>query len=149
MRVSLDTNVLAYAEGVGDEPRCRMAREIIAVLPIDAVLIPAQVLGELYRVLSAKTARAPAEVKNAVLEWADAFAVGDTTWAAMDSAFDLAADHMLQIWDALILSVSAEHKCRLLLSEDFQNGFTWRGVTITNPFSESKHPLLKALTEPG
>jgi predicted nucleic acid-binding protein len=38
------------------------------------------------------------------------------------------------MWDALIMSVAAENKCRLLISEDFQNGFTWRGVTVVNPF---------------
>ena len=147
MRVALDTNILAYAEGVGEERRCRLAKKIIAILPIEEVLIPAQVLGELYRVLNAKAGRAPAEVKDAVLGWADAFAVGDSTWRAMESAFDLASDHGLQIWDALILSVSAEHKCRLLLSEDLQNGFTWRGITVTDPFIEKMHPLLKAATQ--
>jgi predicted nucleic acid-binding protein len=32
------------------------------------------------------------------------------------------------------MSVAAENKCRLFISEDFQNGFTWRGVTVFNPF---------------
>lgn len=45
-------------------------------------------------------------------------------------------------WDALILAVAAENHCRLLLSEDFQNGFTWRGVTVVNPFVEPRSPLL-------
>lgn len=147
MRIALDTNVLAYAEGVGDEPRCRAARDTIAALPAMNVLIPAQALGELHRVLTGKAGRKAAEVREAMLGWADAFEVGDSTWRAMESAFDLVADHSMQIWDALILSVAAEHKCRLLLSEDFQNGFTWRGVTVTNPFAENKHPLLKAMSE--
>jgi hypothetical protein len=34
---------------------------------------------------------------------------------------------------------------RLLLSEDLQDGFTWRGVTVTNPFAAALHPLLAAL----
>jgi hypothetical protein len=33
----------------------------------------------------------------------------------------------------------------LLLSEDLQEGFTWRGVTVTNPFASALHPLLAAL----
>ena len=36
---------------------------------------------------------------------------------------------------------------RLLLSEDLQDGFTWRGVTVANPFSASPHPLLAGLLE--
>jgi len=47
---------------------------------------------------------------------------------------DLTVDHQISMWDALIMSVAAENKCRLLISEDFQNGFTWRGVTVVNPF---------------
>jgi len=91
--------------------------------------------------------RSAAMVRDAVLSWVDVFTVGDSTWTAMESAFDLVTDHGLQIWDALILSVAAEQKCRLLLSEDFQNGFTWCGVTVTNPFAETRHPLLKAVIE--
>lgn len=150
MRISLDTNILAYAEGIGDERRCRLAREVVAALPVESVLIPVQVLGELHRVLAGKSDRTPASIKDAVLGWADAFSLGDSTRQAMEDAFDLAADHQLQIWDALILSVSAEHKCRLLLSEDLQNGFTCRGVTVSNPFIDPIHPLLKSiLAYPG
>jgi len=61
---------------------------------------------------------------------------------------DLAAEHGLSIWDSVILAASAEAGCRLLLSEDLQDGFTWRGVTVTNPFSANVHPLLKAALAP-
>lgn len=86
-------------------------------------------MGELYRVLTGKAKRDPSEVREAILAWADSFEVTDSSWVAFQSALDLAADHGLQIWDALILSVAADNRCRLLLSEDLQNGFTWRGVT--------------------
>ena len=62
--------------------------------------------------------------------WADTFEIADSTFAAMRAALDLAVDHQMPTWDALILSVSADQKCRVLLSEDFQHGFTWRGVTV-------------------
>ena len=67
---------------------------------------------------------------DAVLAWADVFRVRDSSWAALQAAMDLHADHQLQIWDALILAVAAEHRCRILLSEDLQHAFTWRGVTL-------------------
>ena len=28
-------------------------------------------------------------------------------------------------------------------AEDFQPGFTWRGVTVVNPFDAVQHPLLR------
>ncbi len=144
MEIALDTNVLAYAEGVGDAPRQAMALELIERLPAAHVRLPAQVLGELMRVLYGKAGRSRAEAQQAVLGWADGFTVVDSTWTAMLGALDLCVDHQLQIWDALILSVAADAGCRLLLSEDLQHGFTWRGVTVVNPFQTPIHPLLQA-----
>jgi hypothetical protein len=31
------------------------------------------------------------------------------------------------------------------LSEDLQEGFTWAGVTVVNPFSSLRHAMLNAL----
>lgn len=145
VRAALDTNFLAYAEGIGDARRCDMARSLIAQIPAERVVLPAQTLGELYRVMTGKAGLVPDAARAAVLSWADSFDVADSTWTAFQSAFDLGADHSLQIWDALILSVAAENRCRLLLSEDFQSGFTWRGVTVVDPFSSVLSPLLEGL----
>ena len=41
-------------------------------------------------------------------------------------------------------AVAADAGCRLLLSEDLQDGFTWRGVTVVDPFADKPHPLLAA-----
>ena len=134
MRVALDTNVLAYAEGLGDDVRCQLASDLIAKLnPINS-LVPVQVLGELSRVLTIKLNKSSADARELLLSWSDAVVVADTTWTAFQSAMDLTVDHQISMWDALIMSVAAENKCRLLISEDFQNGLTWRGVTVVNPF---------------
>ena len=146
-RVALDTSVLAYAEGAGDARRCKAARELVARLPGHLVVVPVQALGELHRVLVSKSRRPPADARAAILSWADAFEVADSTFDAMRAALDLAADHQMPIWDALILSVAADQKCRLLLSEDFQHGFTWRGVTVVNPFQAPQHALLAAVLQ--
>lgn len=61
-------------------------------------------------------------------------------------AFEISATHQLQIWDALILAVAAESRCRLLLSEDFHDRFSWNGVTVVNPFAQAPSPLLERLT---
>lgn len=142
MWAALDTNVLAYAEGIGDERRCALARSLVERMPAGQVLLPAQTLGELFRVLTGKAGLDADPARAALLSWADSFDVADSTWSAFQGALDIAADHGLQIWDALILSVAAENRCRLLLSEDLQNGFTWHGVTVVNPFSETPSLLL-------
>ena len=146
--MALDTNILAYAEGIGDQARRDVSLTLISQLPGERVLLPAQVLGEFYRVLTSEARRHPSAAREVILGWADSFEVADSTWAAFQSAMDLSTDHGLQIWDALILSVAAENHCRLLLSEDLQNGFTWRGVTVINPYAPTPHVLLSAAIQP-
>lgn len=145
MRVAIDTNVLAYAEGIGDAARRDASLDLLVRLPPENVLLPAQVLGELFRVLTGKGDCTPDSARSRALQWADSFEAADSTWSAFQSAFDLTADHGLNIWDALILAVTAENRCRMLLSEDMQHGFTWRGVTVVNPYRTPCHPLLSPL----
>ena len=107
--------------------------------------VPAQALGELFHVLVRKAKRRPARAREAVLS---AYAVVETSAAVIVNATDLASDHGLTIWDSVVLAASAEAGCRLLLSEDLQAGFTWRGVTVSNPFTDTLHPVLAALLKP-
>jgi predicted nucleic acid-binding protein len=145
VRVALDTNILAYAEGVNGADMKRTALDLIEKLPENAVLLPVQTLGELFSLLVRKAGRAPSKARNAIMSWQDAFSLIETSAEVMLAAADLSTDHQLNIWDAVILSAAAEGGCRLLLSEDLQEGFTWKGVTITNPFAPKKHELLAAL----
>ena len=149
MRVALDTCILTYAEGVGDSARCAAAIRLIEQLPSEAVLLPVQTLGELFRVLTGKAKRAAGPSREAVMMWADSFDLADSSWSAFQSAMDLSTDHHLQIWDALIIAVAAEHRCRVLVSEDLQHGFTWRGITVVNPFVEPFPPLLANILRAG
>jgi len=145
VKVALDTNILAYAEGVNDIEKRDAALELVRNLPQEATIIPVQALGELFNVLTRKAGRSRAEAREALLGWRDTFPVVETTPEGMLAAADLATDHHLGIWDAVILSVSSQAGCRLLLSEDLQDGFTWGGVTVVNPFAAPRHALLESL----
>ncbi len=145
MRLALDTNVLAYAEGVNGAVKKRAALEIMGKLPRESTFLPVQVLGELFHVLVRKAGRSPERARAAILSWQDVFPLIETSPAVMLAAADLATHHGLGIWDAVILSAAAVAGCRLLLSEDLQEGFTWNGVTVTNPFSQEKDELLTGL----
>lgn len=145
MRVVLDTNVLAYAEGMNGAERRDTALDLVRRLPREGGVVPAQVLGELFNVLVRKGGRSRAEARDAVLSWRDTFPVVETSPEIMLTAADLATDHRLGMWDSVVLSAASHAGCRLLLSEDLQDGFTWGGVTVVNPFVTSRHPLLDAL----
>ena len=73
MRVALDTNVLAYVEGVNGEERQRSAIALVKALAKGATLVPVQALGELYNVLVRKSGWAGDQARAAILTWRDAF----------------------------------------------------------------------------
>jgi predicted nucleic acid-binding protein len=145
LRVALDTNILAYAEGVNGADQRAAALDVIQRLPQGTTVIPVQALGELFNVLVRKAGRSRAKAREALLSWRDTFPVIETSPAIMMAAADLATDHRLGIWDAVILSAASEASCRLLLSEDLHEAFTWGGVTVVNPFAPKRHALLDAL----
>lgn len=145
MKVALDTNILAYAEGANDASMKTLARALIQRLPQDATVIPLQAIGELFNVLTRKVKCSPHHARTAILKWTDTFPTLETSAKGMFTAIELAADHQLGIWDAVMLSTAAEADCRLFLSEDMQDGFTWNGVTVLNPFSPTPNSLLDAL----
>lgn len=145
MRVALDTNVLAYAENVNGTGKRDVALDLVRRLPQDAVVIPAQVLSELFNVLVRKAAKSQTDARTTLLEWRDTFAVVETSSEVVLMAADLATDHHFAIWDAVILSAASQAGCRLLLSEDLHDGFTWGGVTVVNPFASPRNVLLQVL----
>jgi predicted nucleic acid-binding protein len=145
LKVALDTNVLAHAEGVNGAAKRDVAIDLVRRLPQDATVLPVQVLGELFNVLVRKAGRSRVAARGAILTWQDAFPLVETSPSVMLAATDLSTDHQLGIWDAVILCASAEAGCRLLLSEDLQEGFTWGGVTVTNPFAALRHDLLQSV----
>ena len=145
MKAALDTNILAYAEGVNGADTRDSILALLRGIPQDTIVIPAQALGELFNVLVRKAGKSRKHARDALLSWSDAFPVAETSPQVMQVAAGLATDHRLAIWDAVILSVASQAGCRLLLSEDFQEGFTWSGVTVASPFASPQHALLKAL----
>src|SRR5579864_9010831 len=103
MKVALDTNVLAYAEGVNGAAMRDRALKVIQRLPVGAVVLPVQTLGELFNVLVRKAKRRPARARAAVLSWRDAYPMVETSATVMINATDLASDHGLTIWDSVVL----------------------------------------------
>jgi predicted nucleic acid-binding protein len=145
MRIALDTNVLAYAEGVNGAQKKAHALQLIERLPSESVFLPVQTLGELFQLLLRKLRHTPAQARTAVLAWRDAYALIETSEEVLLAAVELAVAHRFSFWDGVVLGAAREGGCRLLLSEDLQEGFTWNGVTVANPFATSPNPLLTGL----
>ena len=147
MRIAIDTNILIYAQGVDDPQRQQIATQVLERVRDHDALLPVQVLGELFSVL-VKRGYTRAQAKVVVAHWRGLCSTIETTSALFMQAVDLAVRHKLQIWDALVLDAAADASCSILLSEDLQNGFVWRGVTVCNPFLAKPHRLIADLVRP-
>jgi predicted nucleic acid-binding protein len=128
----LDTNILVYAQqadGKGDR-----ARQLFA----SGGKLSVQVLNEFTAVSRRKQRRDWREIDEAV---ADVLTTVDPPLAiTLDlhiSARALAEDHLLSVYDALIVASAIEAGCDTLYSEDMQHGRTIGGVAIINPFFEN------------
>lgn len=147
MRIAVDTNILVYAHGGNDSGRQRIALDVLDALAEESVCVPVQVLGELFNVLTRKARWSREAARDVVIAVHDNLSPIDTSFPALAAATDLCVDHEFAVWDAVILATAAGAGCRLLLSEDMHDGFTWRGLTIVNPFAPERHPLLEAVLD--
>jgi predicted nucleic acid-binding protein len=147
-RVALDTNILAYLAGVAhvaaDDAKVEAVRTLIETSSTATLIAPVQALGELFVVL--RRSGLPAEkARDTIADLIETFESPPSEPRTALGALDLAVDHKLQFWDALIFTAAADAGCALLLSEDMQHGFVSRGMTVVNPFAEPAHPKLTAL----
>lgn len=83
MKIALDTNVLAYAEGTNGAAMRDKAVDLIQRLPQGDIVLPVQTLGELFNVLVRKAKRRPADARIAVMAWIDSYHLLETTSTVM------------------------------------------------------------------
>jgi predicted nucleic acid-binding protein len=67
VRAALDTNVLAYAEGVNGAVMKKAALDLLEALPGGTAVVPVQALGELFNLLRRQDAPQP-KPHSAVLD---------------------------------------------------------------------------------
>ena len=104
MRIALDTNILAYAEGVNGQHRKDVALTILHGFARQEDMVPAQASGELFVVLTRKAKPEATEARSAVLGWSDSFPLIDTTPAVIQEAMALVTTHRLGFWDSVMLA---------------------------------------------
>lgn len=140
--IALDTNILVHAEALNGADEQRRVIATLARLDRRSLVLPTQVLGEFFNVMTRKFNTSREEARARVDAWSRRVSRHAADAKTFESALDAAVLNDLQFWDALILATAADAECHMLLSEDLQNGFVFRGVTVVNPLAEPVHPLL-------
>lgn len=135
-RWSIDTNILVYATDP-DAPLAKreIAQEMIKRMTLSphAALV-GQVLSEFMSVVLRKNAMSHKQALEAVDLLSQAADVLGASRQAYAQAWNLAAQHKYQVWDALIIAICADHGVRILYSEDAGSLKRPLGVRVINPF---------------
>jgi predicted nucleic acid-binding protein len=140
---AVDTNVLVYAEGFGDEFRSTRALEVFQTLSKGPLIIPFQVCVETLQVLTRKMGVPRHEASQRLNRWRTYAEIPEVTALNLETAASLIETTNFQVFDCLILATAHLAGASLLVSEDMTDGFSWRGVTVVNPFATPLHPTLR------
>jgi predicted nucleic acid-binding protein len=142
VRFTFDTNILVYAVDKDAGDRHRVALDLVRRARGKDCIVTLQSLAELFRALTGKGKAAPAQAIGVVQAWRDAATIFAADDACLIDAMDAVADHGFSFWDAMIWATAKRAGCRLLISEDGQDGRILGGVTIVNPFLPASSALL-------
>ena len=130
----LDTNILVYAASgsPADAKKSAIARSLCGS---SGLAISLQVLQEFYN-----AARHPKKLdfthEEAIAyckQWRQ-FTVLEPTLALFDDALGLCDRFQISYYDAAILAAGRKLKCKVVYSEDLNDGQDYDGIRVTNPF---------------
>jgi predicted nucleic acid-binding protein len=115
MRIALDSNIAIYLARIARSPadvgKINAALGIVSTLKnVAEIAVPVQTLGELYGAAK-RSGLTAVEARTIMLEFVEGALNPSSTATAMLAALDLATDHRLQLWEALILCAAAEAGC--------------------------------------
>lgn len=129
MRRFFDTNILVYAF-LGGEKR-GAALSLLA----EGGIISNQVINEFTNVARKKRGRAWSEIAAGIAVIRSHFdEIALVTLETHQAALDLASQHGLNFYDALIIATAIEADCDILFSEDMQHDRSFGKLIIRNPF---------------
>ena len=134
-RYFLDTNVLIYLSDARAPDKLAQAKRWVSWLQEHGeVHISWQVLHEFYVNAIKKLGLPPVFARRLVLHYQRLGPV-DTDPALVARAWHWQDQAQLSYWDALVLAAAERAQCQFLLSEDFQDGRSYDGVMVRNPFA--------------
>jgi predicted nucleic acid-binding protein len=133
-RSFFDTNILVYADDKRAPAKQSRAIDLVAEHRRDGTgVISLQVLQE-YFVTVTRKLNVNSPLARRKVEILSEFDVVVPEVADILAAIDLHRLHAFSFRDALVLRSAQQAGCRVLLSEDFQEGPEIDGIQVVNPF---------------
>lgn len=133
---AIDTNILVYATAPDAPPdKQQIALSLLHNLFTSPLgCLAGQVLSEYLAVVLRKKTMSHSLAMETVGTWSQAVKVLGASAQTYEQAWKLTTTHKYQVWDALIISVCAEHGVKKLFSEDAGSMKQPLGVRVINPF---------------
>ncbi len=134
--VFFDTNILVYANDASEPVKKHIARKLIknALLNKTAV-ISIQVLSEFWVTVTQKIKTPLSEsVAEKEIELFEIMEIVNLDLLLFKSALKLKKINHLSCWDSLIVAAANYADCKILYSEDLNNGQQISNTKIVNPF---------------
>lgn len=134
-----DTNVLVYAYDVTAASKREQASVLLARLwDSGSGVISIQVLQELFVTLTRRIPEPlPSQDARAIVSDLTAWRVVEPGSREVVAAIDGAARWHVSFWDAMILATAIRAGAGTVWSEDLNDGQSYDGVIVRNPFKPS------------
>ena len=134
-RSFVDTNIFVYAHLDNDTEKHSKAKFLFeSVLIGKKVIISAQVVNEFYSAMS-KYKYSHNEIVEFVSEISAKANIQSISFSTSKKAFYIRDKYQYSWWDSLVLASALENDCKIVYSEDMQNGqIIENTLKIVNPF---------------
>jgi predicted nucleic acid-binding protein len=133
-RSFLDTNVLVYTDDADAPDKQATSLSLLRVgWETGNAVLSTQVLQEYFAAVTRKL-RVDAAIARRKVELFGRLEILSIGHDDVLRAIDLHRLHGFSIWDALIVTMALISRCRVLYTEDMQDGRVIDGLRIVNPF---------------
>ncbi|HSB61572.1 MAG TPA: PIN domain-containing protein [Vicinamibacteria bacterium] len=137
--VFVDTNVLVYTRDAAEaEKQARASAWMRHLWGSRRGRLSYQVLGEFYVTVTCKLKPGLAHEEarkdlRALMVWRPQTIDSEV----LERAWILESRHSLSFWDALVVGAAQQSACAYLLTEDLQDGQSFDGLVVVNPFTHA------------
>lgn len=133
----IDTNILVYAHDKYAGEKYERAEKLIEALwESGNGCISIQVLQEFYTTVTTKIKNPlKSEIATEIISAISTWRVYSPEAKDVLRAIDIQRKNQIAFWDAMIIFSAARLGCRVIWSEDLNDGQVYEGVKVSNPFN--------------
>ncbi|MDQ2835693.1 MAG: PIN domain-containing protein [Acidobacteriota bacterium] len=141
VKVTLDTNILIYAIDSSQGSKHLLAGKLLLRAAASRQPIMLQSLNEFSAVVRRKHLMSLPALRQMIDFHCSTLTVEHPVIDDLLQALQAQEDHKLAFWDAMLWACARRSGCKILFSEDFQDGRELGGVRFINPFKLTRHEL--------